>query len=236
MRNHIRTLSVLTLLLGATVAFGQGIITTMAGTQTPSCGVLGDGGPATSAGICNPFGLATDAAGNVYFYDLGYYRIRKVSPNGIISTVAGNGTHGTTGDGGPALSATLGSMQYLAWSNAPVAWGAPSPVNGQLCFADRDAIKIRCVFLDTGVIQSYGSGIANFGGVGDGGPFANATFEGPSGMTFDATGNLYIADFGDNRVRKVDAVTGIITTFAGPGPGYCCSPVGDGGPATSANL
>jgi hypothetical protein len=237
MRNSTRSLFVCLFVLTAAAALGQGIITTMAGSPFASCGPLGDGGPATSAQLCNAFGPVVDSSGNIFFYDYGNHRIRQVAPNGIITTVAGNGANGTAGDGGPALSASLGSIHQLAWSNVAVSWGGVAvPTMGQLCFGDGTAYKVRCVSLDSGIIQGYGTGLIAFGGQGDGGPFSGATFNSPAGVVFDGSGNLYISDFGDNRVRKVDALLGTITTFAGPGPGYCCSPVGDGGPATSANL
>ncbi len=242
-KNNTRNLSVtlpifLTfLILGAALAPGQQIITTMAGSAVASCGALGDGGPATSAQLCNAQQPVVDGQGNVYFYDFGNHRIRQVAPNGIITTIAGNGTEGTAGDGGPALSANLGVIDQLAWSNAAVVWnGVSAPALGQLCFADQLAYKVRCVSLDTGMIQGYGTGLTAYGGQGDGGPFSGATFNDPVGVAFDGAGNLYISDFSDQRVRMVNAALGTIATFAGPGPGYCCAPVGDGGPATSANL
>jgi hypothetical protein len=101
----------------------------------------------------------------------------------------------------------------------------------RVCFADAQALKIRCVDQSTGLIQGYGTGVSGTGG--DGGNEANASFMSPSGVAFDNSGNWYISDFGANSVRRVDAVTGTITMFAGPGPGYCCVPVGDGGPRSA---
>lgn len=223
-------------MLAAGAASGQGIITRLAGTASAACGTSLDGIPATSVQLCNAQMPVVDGLGNVYFYDANH-RIRQVAPNGIITTIAGNGTQGTAGDGGPALSANLGFIGQLAWSSAPVAWnGGGTPVLGQLCFGDESAYKVRCVSLDTGTINGYGTGLTAYGGKGDGGPFSGATFNDPIAVTFDAAGNLYISDFSDSRVRKVDAVLGTISTFAGPGPGYCCAAVGDGGPATSGNL
>src|ERR1700731_4389368 len=102
----------------------QGIITTLAGTPFTSRGPLGDGGPATSAQLCGAQSPAIDSSGNVYFFDYGNARIRKITPNGVITTIAGNGIHGTSGDGGPALSASLGSIGQMAWSSVVVATGA----------------------------------------------------------------------------------------------------------------
>jgi large repetitive protein len=210
--------------LGSIPAFAQGIITTMAGTSTiPSAGYSGDGGPATSAQLYNPQGAVVDAAGNIYFSDAVNFRIRKVSTNGVITTIAGNGVRGTSGDGGPALSASLGFISQMAFSN-----------NGQLCFGDGDAYKIRCISLALGMIQGYGTGTPGYGG--DGGPVGSATFYSIQGMAFDAAGNMYISDFANNRIRKVDAATGIINAFAGTGFGYSGIPLNDNGPALSANI
>jgi large repetitive protein len=210
----------------AGVAMGQGVITTVAGAPFTSCGALGDGGPGTSAQLCGAQSTAVDASGNIYFYDYGNARIRQITPSGIINTIAGNGVHGTSGDGGPALSANLGSIFQLA----------VDPSGQRLCFGDSSASKIRCVFLATGTIQGYGTGAYGYGGLGDGGDVANATFNDPVGVAFDDAGNLYVSDFSDMRVRRVDVGTSIITTYAGPGPGYCCAPLGDGGAAARANL
>lgn len=121
MRNDTRNLSVALFMLAAGAASGQGIITRLAGTASAACGTSLDGIPATSVQLCNAQMPVVDGLGNVYFYDANH-RIRQVAPNGIITTIAGNGTQGTAGDGGPALSANLGFIGQLAWSSAPVAW------------------------------------------------------------------------------------------------------------------
>jgi hypothetical protein len=204
--------------IGCCPVAAQGIITTLAGTGF--CNYSGDGGPAAAATLCSAGALAADAAGNVYFSD--NLRIRRVSPDGIITTIAGSGVYGNSGDGGPALSATIGNVGQMA-------------IRGSgLCFTQSTGYKIRCIDLSTGLIQGLGSG--NMGTGGDGGNVSGASFLSPSGVAFDAAGNLYISDFSANSVRRVDAATGVITLFAGPGPGYCCVPVGDGGPAVGANL
>jgi hypothetical protein len=214
-----------TLLITASAVLpGQGIITTMAGVQFASCGPLGDGGPATSAQLCGAQSPAVDASGNIYFFDYGNARIRKIAPDGTITTIAGTGVHGSSGDGGPALNATLGGIFQMA----------VDPSGQHLCFGDAQAYKIRCITLSTGIIQGYGTGTPGY--AGDGGNVANATFYDLQGAAFDDQGNFYVSDFAANSVRRVDAVTGIVTTFAGPGPGYCCAPLGDGGPAAGANL
>ena len=215
------------ILIGWTLAcapvLAQGIITTMAGNGT--CGFSGDGGPAISAAICGATGAATDSAGNLYFADRSNLRIRMIAPNGTITTIAGNGNYGSTGDGGPALNATLGWVTQLAVYTSVSAT--------RVCFGDNAAHKVRCV--DMGNHNIYGYGTGNSGTGGDGGNIANASFMTPEYMTWDSVGNLYISDSGANSVRRVTP-DGTITTIAGPGPGYCCAPLGDGGPAIGADL
>jgi sugar lactone lactonase YvrE len=187
------------------------------GTAAGGGGVVGDNGPATSAQLNYPNGVAVDAAGDVYIVDSGNERIRKVS-NGAIATVAGNGTSGFSGDSGPATSAQL---------NYPN--GVAVDATGDLYIADTDNQVIRKV--SNGVITTV-AGTALSGGLsGDGGPATSAQLNNPNGVAMDAAGNLYIADAGNNRVRKVS--NGVIATVAGNGaPGFG----GDNGPATSAQL
>ena len=201
------------------VAAGTGIISIAAGNGTG--GYSGDSGPATSAELNYPHALALDASGNLYIADTDNYAIRMVSPStGIITTIAGNGTYGYTGDNGPATAAELGGPQGLALDTA-----------GNLYIADGNNEVIRKVNLNTGVITTFaGSGSYTYGG--DGGQALAAGIPYPSALAVDGTGNLYIAE-GSYRVRKVTVSTGIITTVAGIGSyGYG----GDGGPATSAEI
>jgi hypothetical protein len=191
-------------------SFAQGIITTLAGNMT-TCSFTGDGGPASAATFCAPLAPVLDATGNIYVVDNN--RVRKIATNGIITTVAGNGQTGTAGDGGPALSANISQV----WVRQAAIFGS------HFCFADASALKIRCIDFSTGLIAGYGTGTSGTGG--DGGSFVSASFMNPSGLAFDSAGNLYISDNAANRVRKVDAVTGVISMFAGPGPGYCCVPL-----------
>jgi sugar lactone lactonase YvrE len=187
-----------------------GTITTIAGSGS----ALGDNGPATSAQT-NPHAIAVDAAGNVYIADLDNKRIRKIS-NGVITTVVGNGTQGSTGDGGPATTSQL---------NDPVDVAVDSV--GTIYIAESGA-RIRKVA--NGVITTIvGTGTPGFSG--DGGPASNAQIGNQTAIAVDSTGNLYIADSYNSRVRKV--ANGVITTIAGNGiSGFS----GDGGPATSAQL
>ena len=108
------------------------MITTLAGTQFAPCGYSGDNGPATQAQMCNPQMAITDSVGNIYFSDAANGAIRKITPAGIITTIAGNGQRGTTGDGGPAINAELGSVYQLAFDGT-----------NNICFGDFLAYKIR---------------------------------------------------------------------------------------------
>ena len=192
-------------------------ISTVAGNGT--YGFSGDGGAATAAQFLFPNGVATDAAGNLYIADFGNHRIRKVSANGIITTIAGTGTYGFSGDGGVATSAQLYEPSGVATDAA-----------GNLYIADFGNNRIRKVS-DNGIITTIaGTGTSGFSG--DGGVATSAELNFPIGVATDAAGNLYIADTGNNRIRKVSA-KGIITTIAGTGTyGF----TGDGGVATSAEL
>jgi uncharacterized protein (TIGR03437 family) len=195
----------------------DGTITTVAGNGT--AGFSGDGGPATNAALSGVQRIAVDTAGNLYLGDAGNGRIRKVSPNGIISTVAGNGGFRFSGDGGPAAGASLQSPQNLALD-----------VAGSLFIADTDNHRIRKI-TPAGLISTVaGNGVSGFSG--DGGLATDASLYSPNDVAVDAAGNLYIADKNNNRIRKVTP-TGIISTFAGNGKAQFS---GDGGPAADAAL
>ena len=197
---------------------GSGNITTVAGNGT-CCGHTGDGGAATAAQIGTPYGLAVDASGNLYIGDVSNNIVRKVTSSGTITTVAGNGSFGYSGDGTAATSAKLYGPYGIAVDAA-----------GNLYIADRYNSRIRMVS-STGTITTVaGSGTCCT--LGDGGAATSAWLEDPSGVAVDATGNLYIADTYNERVRKVDG-TGTINTVAGNGNyGYS----GDGGAASAAAL
>lgn len=231
-----------------------GIITTVAGNgdltgcgvADEGCPVVGDGGPATSARLFNPGGVAFDSAGNLYIADNQNYRVRKVDrATGIITTVAGNGKRGcvnafgcqggftSNGDGGPAIAAFLIQAFDVAVDSADI-----------LYISDSGSNTIRKVD-SLGIITTYaGNGQAGFSG--DGGPATSASLNYPYGISVDGAGNLYIADFGNARIRKVAAApsgdgTHQITTVAGKA-GYCVASfcyfglAGDGGSATEATL
>ena len=199
------------------LAQGCGIIITVAGDST--AGYSGDGGAATSAELYNPIGVGFDASGNLYIADYLNNRIRKVTPSGTISTVAGNGTRGYSGDGGTATAAEL---------NYP--GGVAFDASGDLYIADAFNNVIRKV-TPSGTIGTV-AGIGTWGYSGDGGAATAAELHGPYGVAFDTSGDLYIADTYNNRIRKVTPL-GIISTVAGNGTnGYS----GDGGAAAAAEL
>jgi sugar lactone lactonase YvrE len=196
---------------------GTGIIVTYAGNGTS--GFLGDGGQATSAELYASRGVAVDGAGNLYFSDTNNQRVRKVTPAGVISTYAGSGGYGFSGDGGLAVNAVLYYPEGLAVD--------PS---GNLYIADEDNSRIRKV-TPGGTISTV-AGIGGYGFSGDGGLATSATLAYPQAVAVDSAGNLYIADSNNARVRKVSP-SGIIMTIAGTGvSGFS----GDGGAATSARF
>jgi len=202
------------------VAAGTGIITTMAGNGTQ--GYSGDNGAATSASLHQPIGVAMDSAGNIYIADAANNRIRKVTAGtGIIITVVGNGTQGYSGDNGAATSASLDYPEGVAVDSA-----------GNIYIADSVNLRIRKVAAGTGIITTVaGNGTYEYSG--DKGAATSSSLNGPSGVAVDSAGNIYIAETGNNCIRKVAAGTGIITTVAGNGTyGYS----GDNGAATSAGL
>ncbi|MBL8235968.1 MAG: hypothetical protein JNM66_01010 [Bryobacterales bacterium] len=198
-------------------AFPQGIIGTVAGTGTAGFG--GDNGPAVSAALNEPGGVDVDSLGNLYIADFLNSRIRKVSPSGIITTVAGTGVPGFSGDGAAATAAQL---------NYPSAVEVDSA--GNIYIADTSNHRIRKV-TPAGIISTIaGNGTAGFGG--DSGQATAAALWFPLGVTRDPAGNLYIADAYNNRIRKITPA-GVITTMAGNGTdGFS----GDGAAATAAAL
>jgi sugar lactone lactonase YvrE len=194
-----------------------GSLDTLAGDGFP--GESGDGGPALKARISSPQGVAVDGAGNVYIADRGNHRIRKISANRTISTIAGNGKAGFSGDGGPATAAGLKDPSGVALD-----------ARGDLLIADAGNGRVRRVNT-SGVISTLLGGASDrFSG--DGGPSAKAGLGAPVAVALAPAGALLIADARHRRIRRVDP-SGIISTLAGNGGiGYC----GDGGPAKSALL
>ena len=195
-----------------------GVVTTLAGNGAIT--YAGDGGPATRASFFNPAGVAVDGAGNVYIADSMNNRVRKVDTAGTITTVAGNGTLGFSGDGGPASSASL-------W--APMAVAVDS--SGNLYIADSSNGRIRKV-TPAGIITTVAGGAVLPIYSGDGGPAVGAGIFLPGGVAVDSAGNLYIADIGNNRIRKVNPA-GVMSTVAGNGTkGFS----GDGSAGTASQL
>lgn len=207
----------------------SGVIWTIAGLDSRGCYFSGDNGPAVSAGLCNPQGIARDASGNLYIGDSGNNRIRKISTSGIITTIAGTGPGlfypgGFSGDGGLAVNA---QMNWPTWMTFDA--------SGNLYFSDEINDRVRKI-TPAGIISTVVGSAAGFGG--DGGPAASALLDKPTGLAVDSSGNLYIAELQNHRIRKVTP-GGIISTIAGSGPtgsrmvgGFS----GDGGPALSARM
>ncbi|MDR3725650.1 MAG: FG-GAP-like repeat-containing protein, partial [Terracidiphilus sp.] len=204
------------------IAAGTGIITTVAGIGTS--GFSGDGAAATSAQLNGPTSVAFDSTGNLYIADTNNQVVRRVdSQTGFISTYAGNGTAGYTGDGQAATSAEINNVKGIAVDGADNVYLADSGNN-----------RIRMVAAGTEIISTVaGSGFAGY--AGDGTSAINAALNAPSGVSFDRSGNLLIADTSNNAIRKVTNATGFITTLAGDSSGIAGN-AGDGGPATSARL
>ncbi|MCY4566656.1 MAG: hypothetical protein OXE40_19510, partial [Gammaproteobacteria bacterium] len=193
-----------------------GVMSTFAGTGEGDFG--GDDGPAVDAQLRTPTGVAVDANGNVFIADLYNHRIRRVDADtGVITTVAGTGIEGFGGNGGPAVDALLSMPSDLSVD-----------ANGNLYIVDSNNLRIRRVDADTGVISGV-AGSGEYGFRGDGGPALDALLGSPSDVAVDATGNLYIADAHNHRIRRVKVATGIIDSVAGRGNG-------DGGPAADALL
>ncbi len=198
-----------------------GSITLAAGVTTGICGYSGDGGPALSAQLNYPAGLAVDANGNLYIGDFYNNVVREVfAGSGAITTVVGNGFQGYSGDGGSALSAELYGPYGLTFDPG-----------GNLYVVDSANNVIRKVSAGTGIISTIaGNGAAAY--AGDGGPATLASLNAPQRLAFDAAGDLYIADPGNYVVRMVAAGTNLISTVAGDGVSGIAS--GNGGPATLA--
>jgi len=201
--------------LSLSIGAAPGVITTIAGTG--AVGFAGDGGPATAAWVNNPLGLTVDRRGNVIVAQTDH-RIRLIGTNGVISTIAGNGSGGFAGDNGPATLASLSSP-----------WAVAADSSGNIFIADYGNQRVRKV-TPFGLIGTVAGGGAGF--AGDGGPAVSASFRGPSGVAVDAIGNLYISDRDNHRVRKVDT-GGTISTIVGDGT---CSSTGDGGLASLARI
>ncbi len=207
----------------------SGVVSVYAGNGT--MGFSGNGGQATSAMLCNPGSITMDATGNLYIAENCNFDIRKVSTSGVITNyagIAGFRASGFSGDGGQATSAEIGFVECMRFNSA-----------GDMFIADYYNGEIRKINHTTGVITDY-AGVGVYftpaGFSGDGGQATNAHFTECDYIAFDATGNLYISDIGNQNIRKV-TTSGIISTVAGlpakqPPPGFS----GNGGAATAAEL
>lgn len=192
-------------------------ITTFAGNGT--AGYSGDGGPATAAEFNYPYGMAIDKWGNIYIADVNNNCVRMIDTSGTITTIAGNGTAGYSGDGGPATAAELNAVHGVAVDTM-----------GNIYLADFNNHRVRVIDTAGNITTFAGNGTAGF--IGDGGPATAAEINGPIGVSLNMTGDLYIGDYYNNRVRMVNT-KGTINTIAGNGTaGYS----GDGGPATAAEV
>jgi len=178
-------------------------IETVAGTGKQ--GFRGDGGPAIQAEIDNPFGIVRGPDGAHYFCEYTGQRIRKISADGTISTIAGTGKEGYSGDGGPALEATFNKPHELRFDAA-----------GDLYIVDMVNHAVRKIEMKTGTITTF-AGTGKPGYSGDGGPAAKAQFKQPHSIQFGPGGDLYICDIGNHAIRRIEMKTGTISTFAGTG-------------------
>ncbi len=194
-------------------------ISTFAGNGTK--GSAGDGGPATQAQLDNPFGVVRGPDGNIWFCEYSGQRVRKVTADGKIHTIAGSGQKGYSGDGGPALQATFNLPHEIRFDK-----------KGGLYIVDMGNNAVRKVDLKTGVITTF-AGTGKPGYSGDGGPAKDATFKQPHSIQFDPVGDLFICDIANHAIRKVDMKTGVISTFAGTGK---AGPTPDGAPIAGTPL
>ena len=199
-----RTLFTVLVFAGHLVVAEASTISTVVGTGVR--GFSGDGGPASAAQINDPFGVVRGPDGALWFCEYGGMRVRKVTADGKIQTVAGNGQTGYTGDGGPALQATFNKPHEIRFDKA-----------GNLFIVDMVNHAVRRVDAKTQIITTF-AGTGKAGYSGDGGPAAQAELKQPHSIQFDPSGvSLFICDIGNNVIRRVDMKTGTISTFAGTG-------------------
>jgi streptogramin lyase len=184
-------------------------IANLAGTGSPRAA------DAPPGSITDPYGLVRGPDGALWFCEHNGHRISRLAADGTITVVAGTGTKGYSGDGGPAASATLNLPHELRFGP-----------DGALYVADTGNNVVRRIDVKTGVITTF-AGTGKRGYTGDGGPAAEATFQGPHSIQFDSAGQLYVCDVGNHVVRRVDPNTNVITTIAGTGK---AGPTPDGAP------
>jgi len=197
-------------------------ISTIAGTGTQ--GFAGDGGPAAAAQLDNPFGLVRGPDAAIWFCEYSGQRIRRIAPDGTISTIAGTGQKGYTGDGGPALAANFNLPHELRFDAA-----------GNIFIADMTNNAIRRIDAKTKTITTF-AGNGQKGYTGDGGPADKAALSSPHSIQFGPDGSLYICDISNHAIRRVDMTTGIISTFAGTGKAGVAGVTPDGVPIKGTPL
>lgn len=191
------------LLLAFTLPLAAAEIHTISGNGAK--GFSGDGGPAAKAQVNNPYGLVRGPDGALYFCDTDNHRIRKIAADGTITTVAGTGERGWSGDGGPATAAKLNEPYEVRFDST-----------GNMFWCERMSHTVRRMDTKAGTVTTIaGTGAAGFGG--DGGPAAKAQMSQPHSIALDRDGLLYICDIGNHRIRRIDLKSGTISTFAGNG-------------------
>ncbi len=179
------------------------LIETIAGSGKQ--GFSGDGGPASGAELDNPFGVVRGPDGALYFCEYTGQRIRRIGVDGVLTTIAGTGVAGFTGDGGPALEGTFNKPHEIRFD-----------ANGDLYIVDMVNHAVRKIEMKTGILKTI-AGTGEPGYSGDGGPAVKAQLKQPHSIQFGPEGDLYICDIGNHVIRKLDHETGIISTFAGTG-------------------
>jgi DNA-binding beta-propeller fold protein YncE len=217
----IRRLSMMFVLSLAVPCLSQAAeVVTLAGTGEKARS--GDGGPAVRAAVGEPYGVEIGPDGALYVCEIATHVVRRIDlETGVISTVAGSGKRGYSGDGGPALEAELFEPYEVRFDPA-----------GNMVFVEMRNAVVRRVDAETGIITTV-AGTGEVGFSGDGGPATEAKMDKPHSITFDPEGNLYICDIGNHRIRRVDAETGIISTYAGTG---ARQPTPDGAPVSGTPL
>jgi len=168
-------------------------------------GFSGDGGPALGAELDNPFGIVRGPDGALYFCEYTGQRIRRIGVDGVLTTIAGTGVSGFTGDGGPALQGTFNKPHEIRFD-----------ANGDLYIVDMVNHAVRKIEMKTGILTTI-AGTGQPGYSGDGGPAVKAQFKQPHSIQFGPGGDLYICDIGNHVIRRIDRETGMISTFAGTG-------------------
>lgn len=221
MRRSLRMMLMLVLVLLSVFPAAAAEVVTIAGTGEKAWN--GDGGPALQAAVGEPYGVEIGPDGALYVCEIASHVVRRIDlDNGTISTVAGCGRKGYSGDGGPAMQAELNEPYEVRFDK-----------QGHMYFVEMRGAVVRRVDAKTGLISTV-AGTGEEGFSGDGGPATAARMKQPHSITFDAQGNLYICDIGNHRVRKVDPRSGIISTFAGTG-GRAETPDGALVPGTPLN-